>query len=132
MKKRTLFAAVASMMVFGSVYAFAASLSSVTTAKVGAATSALASCDTDGVSTSYTSAWDTTDKRYEITAVTVSAISDTCDGQTAYVSVNDSTNVSLSTGSTAIPTAVGTSVTVTLGVAVSAEAASNVHVLIAS
>ena len=132
MKKRTLIAVLAAMIVFGSVYAFAASLTSVATAKVGAGNSAVASCDTDGVSTSYTSSWDTTDKRYEITSVTVSGISDTCDGQTANVSVNDTSDVSLGVGSTAIPTNAATSVSVSLGTAVSAEAASNIHVLIAS
>jgi hypothetical protein len=132
MKKRTLIAVLAAMVVFGSVYAFAASLTSVTTAKVGAGNSAVASCDTDGVSTSYTSAWDATDKRYEISSVTVSGISDTCDGQTANVSVNDSSDDSLGTGNAAIPVGAGTSVSVSLGAAVSAEAASNIHVLIAS
>ena len=132
MKKRTLVAAIAAMTVFGSVYAFAASLTSVTTASVGADNAAVASCDTDGVNTSYTSSWDATDKRYEVTAVTVSGIADTCDGQTANVSVNDSADASLGVGSTAIPTSVATSVSVSLGTGVSAEAASNIHVLIAS
>ncbi len=130
MKKRTLIAALAAMIVFGSVYAFAASLTGVSTALVGADNSAVASCDTNGVSTSYTSSWDTTDKRYEITSVTVSGIAAPCIGQVVNVSVNDSADASLGVGSATL--ASGTSLAVSLGTAVSAEAASNIHVLIAS
>jgi len=132
MNRRTLFATLVALACFGSVYALASSLGGVTSAKVGADNVAVASCDSDGVTSAYTTAWDATDKRYEVTAVTIGGVADTCDGQTLSVSLTDSAGVQIGTGSTAIPTSVATSFSVTLGTASSAKLTENIHVLIAS
>ncbi len=132
MNKRTLIAALIALASFTGIYAMASTLGGVTSAKVGADNVAVASCDTDGVTSAYTTAWDTTDKRYEVTAVTVSGVADTCDGQTLSVSLTDSAGVQIGAGSTAIPTSVATSFAVTLTTASSAKLTENIHVLIAS
>ena len=132
MNKRTLAAAVVAVAGFGSVYAMASSLGGVTTAKVGADNVAIAACDTDGVTTAYTTAWDGTDKVYEITAVTVAGVDDACDGQTLSVSLTNSAGAQIGSGTLTIPTSVAVSHAVTLSTAPSAKSTENVHVLISS
>jgi hypothetical protein len=132
MKKRTGTAVLAALLVFGGVLAMAASLGGITSTKVGADNTALASCDTDGVSTSYTTVWDATDDRYEISTVTVSGVADACDTQTLSVSLTDSTGTQVGSGSLAIPSSVATSFGVSLTTAASAKDSTGVHVLIAS
>ncbi|MGH3006809.1 MAG: hypothetical protein ACRDOS_13120 [Gaiellaceae bacterium] len=132
MRKRTGIAALAALLVFGGVLAMAASLGGITSSTVGADNVAVAACDTNGVSTSYSTAWDATDERYEISSVTVSGVSDTCDGQTLSVSLTDSTDAQIGSGSVAIPTSAATSFDVSLSTAASAEDSAGVHVLIAS
>jgi hypothetical protein len=132
MKKRALLAILAGLIVFAGAFAMAASLGGITSAKVGADNTAVASCDTDGVATSYATAWDATDKRYEVTSVTVSNVNDACDGQTLSVSITDSTGAQIGSGTLAIPTSAATSHTVSLTTAPSAKLTEGVHVLISS
>jgi hypothetical protein len=132
MRKRTGIAVLAALLVFGGVLAMAASLGGITSTKVGADNVALASCDTDGVNTSYTTAWDGTDDRYEISTVTVAGVADACDGQTLSVSLTDSTGTQIGSGSVAIPSSAATSFNVSLTTAASAKDSTGVHVLIAS
>jgi hypothetical protein len=133
MKKRTGIAVLAALLVFGGVLAMAASLGGITSTKVGADNTALASCDTDGVSTSYSTAWDATDDRYEISTVTVSGVADACDTQTLSVSLTNTAGDQIGSGSVvAIDTDVATSFDVSLSTHASAELSTGVHVLIAS
>ena len=132
MKKRVLIALLAGFVVFAGVFAMAATLGGITSSAVGADETVVAACDSDGVSVSYTTAWDAGDDRYEITSVTVAGVSDACDGQTLSVSLTDSTGTQIGSGSMTIPTSVATSHTVTMSTAASAEATVGVHVLISS
>jgi hypothetical protein len=130
MSKRTVLAILAGLLVFASVFALAASLGGITSGNVGADNAAVASCDSDGVTTSYTTAWDATDKRYEISSTTVSGVNDACDGQTLSVSLTDSSGAQIGSGSLAIPTSAATSFSVTMAPAPSAKLTEGVHVLI--
>jgi hypothetical protein len=132
MKKRTATAVLAALLVFGGVLAMAASLGGITSTQVGADNVALASCDTDGVTTSYTTAWDGSDDRYEISTVTVGGVADACDGQTLSVSLTDTGGNQIGSGTFAIPTSVATSFNVSLTTAASAKDSTGVHVLIAA
>lgn len=130
MKRLAILAALAGIVVFGGVYAMAASLGGITTTSLGADDSAVASCDADGVSTSYTTAYDSTDKRYEVTTVTVAGIANTCDGKVMKVTLTDGTS-SLAEGTLTIPAdALVTQHDVTFSVAPSAETTTAVHVVI--
>jgi hypothetical protein len=130
MRKRTILALLASLAVFGSLYAMAASLGGITSNKVGADSAVVASCDTDGVTTSYTTSWDSTNKRYSISSVTVSGVADTCDGETLSVSLKDTSGTQLGSGSLAIPSSVATSFTVSMSPTPSAKLTEGVDVLI--
>jgi hypothetical protein len=131
-KRRTIFGALAGLIVFGAVIAMAASLGGITSGRLGADDTTIFSCDTDGIATNYASSWDATDERYEVTGVTVSGIANLCDGQTLSVSLTDTGGAQLGSGSIAIPAdGTATSVTVSLSTAASAELAVGVHVVIA-
>ena len=129
--KRTLIAVTAGLAVFASVFAMAASLGGITGSTVGADNTTVASCDTDGVTTSYATSWDATDKRYEVTTVTVAAVNDACDGKSMSVSLTDTTGAQIGTGTLAIPSSVATSHAVTMTTAPSAALTLGVHVVIA-
>jgi hypothetical protein len=132
LNKRTLIAIVAGLVVFGGVFAMAASLGGVTSNKLGADNVAVASCDTDGVSAAYNTAWSATNKRYEVTGVVVSGVNDACDGQNLSVSLTDSSGAQIGTGTLAIPTSAATSFTVSMSTAPSAKLTEGIHVLISS
>jgi hypothetical protein len=131
MRKRLILALLASLTVFGGLYAMAASLGGISSGNVGADSTVVASCDTDGVSTTYGTAWSGTDKRYNITSVTVQGVADTCDGATLSVSLTDSTGAQIGTGSLVIPTSAATSFAVTMSTPPSAQATTGVNILIA-
>jgi hypothetical protein len=123
---------VAGVTVFGAVFASAASLGGITSGNVSADNAVVASCDTDGVTTAYTTSWDGTDDRYEVTSVTVSGIANACDGRTLNLSLTDASNNQIGTGSVAIPSDVlVTSVSVSLSTAASAKDTVGVHASIA-
>lgn len=131
MQKRILVALAAGVLVFATLFGLAATLS-VGAADLAAGSSVVGSCDPDGVTTSYANAWDSTDSRYEVTSVTVNGIADACDGKTLGVSLTDSGNALLASGSVTVPTDVGTSATVgSLSPSdPAASAVTNVHVVI--
>lgn len=132
MSRRTIAGLFGGLTVFGAVFAAAASLGGITSGNVGADNAAVASCDTDGVSTSYASSWDATDKRYEVTSVTVSGIANACDGKSLSVSLTDSAGAQIGTGSVTIPTdALATNASVSLSTAASAKDTVGVHASIA-
>jgi hypothetical protein len=131
MMRRTIYALSAAVVVSGTVFAMAASLGGITSNNLGADSAAVATCDSTGVSTSYTTAYDATDGRYEVTAVTVSGIDNACDGKAISVTLTNSAGTSVGSGSTTVPADVGaTAVTVTLSAAAAADGSANVHVLI--
>ncbi len=132
MSRRMVAALLAGFTVFGAVFASAASLGGITSGNVGADNATVASCDTDGVTTSYTTSWDSADARYEVTSVTVANINDACDGKTLSVSLLDAASAQIGTGSVTIPTdALATQASVSLSTAASAKETVSVHASIA-
>ena len=131
MVKRTLLSLAAGLAVFGGVYGMASSMGVSSTGQVGAGSATVTACDSDGVTTSYATAWDTTDKRFEIASVTVSAISDSCDGLPLAVSLTDGSDVQLGSGSGTVPAAAGVFVyTLTLASPGPATTSAKIHVVI--
>lgn len=130
MKKRFIIALLLTVTVFATVFGLAATLN-VSPDTLGAGNNSVGSCDTDGVSSAYANSWDATDKRFEVTSVTVNGIADACDGNTMKVALTDSANVSLADGSVTVPTGAGTSATVSaLSANPAASSVSNIHVVI--
>lgn len=87
--KRTLIALTAGLAVTGGVLASAASLGGVDSASLGSSATVVASCDTDGVTIDYSSAYDSASGTYLVDAVTVDGIADACKGESIEVSLKD-------------------------------------------
>lgn len=129
MRKRLIIGLVAAVIVFGGVFAAAASLI-MSADQVGANNATIGVCDSDGVTTSYANAWDATDGRYEISTVTVKGVADACDGKTLKVTLTNSAGTDIGSGSLAIPTSAVVDHVVTISTPPSAKDSENIHVLI--
>lgn len=130
MRKRVIVKLLVATVVAGATFAMAATLN-LTGDGLGAGSTTVASCDADGVQTSFTTAWDATDERYEVTDVVVAGIADTCDGKAAKVTLTDGTGASLGEKTGTIAVGVATTETFTLNTALDAAAVSGTHVTIA-
>lgn len=131
MRKTIIIKLLVGATVFSVVLATAASLGTVTDGKVGAGSTTVSSCETDGVSTSYATAWDATDDRYEVTSVTVGAITaGNCTGKVVKVALLDSTDAVIGEGTSAAVGAADTTASVTMTPQASAQAVVRVHVTI--
>lgn len=130
MPRRIIIGLIAAAAVFSVTFGFAATLGGLSTSSLGAADSAVSSCDSDGVSASYSLAYDDVDKTFEVGTVSVSGIHDDCDGMTLYVTVSDADGTALVSTSAAIPTSTDTSLSLSLATAVAAASVANVHVAI--
>lgn len=116
--------------VFAGVIGSAASLGGITGTSLGADDTVVASCDTDGVSVSYTNAYDATDGRYEVGSVTVDGLAAACDGLSMKVTASGAGNASLAEGTVTVPTGAGTTATASFSSTPSAENVTGVHVVI--
>jgi hypothetical protein len=112
-RRRALIAFIVGIMVFAIVFAVAASLS-VTSSSLGAGTGTVASCDTNGVATSFDTTYDAAAVGYEVTTVHVTGIATPgCDGLTMKVTLVGAGDASLAeqTVTLATPAASPTSLT---------------------
>jgi len=125
-RKRAL-AGLAGIAFFGSVVASAASLGGLTSTDLGASDSVVASCDTDGIAVAYTTAYDATDARYEVTNVNLSGVAAACAGQDIKVTLADSTDASIGTANALSS---GATQSLTVAAAPGAEAVANISVVI--
>ena len=137
MKKMGLPAAIAGgVTVFSLVVGMAASLGGITSGKLGADDAVVAACDTNGVTTSYTTAYSSTGTAgYKVGNLTVGGIADACNGERMSVTLTGASNTSLGEQTTTVDVNSGagdTSDTVSLaGSNVSAAAVTGVHIVIA-
>jgi hypothetical protein len=121
-----LLALAAGLACFSVIGAFAATLGGVSSDELGADTSVVSACDTDGVGVDYSVVYDTTDGRYEVASVDVTGIDAACSGQTISVTLADaSTNLAAHS-----QTVAGTTETLTFATAPDAEAVTNVAIVI--
>lgn len=109
-KFRFLVGIVALLAFTGVAYAAAASLGGITTPTVGSSDAVVASCDTDGVTVAYETAYDSslgTNGAYYVTAVDLSGVNAACNGLTADVTLSDGGS-SAQSGSLALVASPGT------------------------
>ena len=94
-RNRLIIALIAGLTVFATVFAVAASLN-VTAATLGAGTGTVASCDTDGVSTSFATSYSASAAGYRVTTVSIDGIATpACDGKTMKVTLVGAADASL-------------------------------------
>ena len=86
---------IVSAAIFSVVFAVAASLD-VTAGTLGAGTSAVTSCDGNGVSTTYSTSFSASLADYQVTTVSVAGVATpACDGRTMKVTLLDDSDVAL-------------------------------------
>jgi hypothetical protein len=94
-RKRLVIAVIVGLTVFATVFAVAASLN-LTASSLGAGEATVASCDTDGVATSFDTSYSATAGGYKVTTVHVAGIATTaCDGRTMKVTLIGTADASL-------------------------------------
>lgn len=112
---------VLTVAVGGLVMASAATIGDVASDDLGAEVAVVASCDSDGVTTSFTTAYfPDVPGHYEVTDVVVGGIAPGCDGQDIFVAVTGAGGAELGSGGSVV-SGPSTSVPVT-PVAVSVDA----------
>lgn len=96
LNRRTLLALLGGVLAFALVVGMAASLGGLTSTNLGADDSVVASCDTNGVTTSYTSVYNATATAgFKVDDVTVGGINDACDGDEMTITLTGAAGVSL-------------------------------------
>lgn len=93
--KRVAFAVGAGLVAAGAIGASAASLGGITGQSLGADDAVVASCDTDGITTAYTTAYDAGTGAYNVTGVDLSGVNAACNGLDYALTLADGSNVSL-------------------------------------
>lgn len=131
-KKRLVFGLLFGVTMFGAVMGSAASLGGITADGLGAEAAVIASCDADGVTTAYTTTYNTTGTAgYKVTTVTVAGLANACDGKAIEVRLTGAGNASLQAVSKTVETDAGsTSTTLNFGSTTLAESVTGVHIVI--
>src|SRR6476646_8746686 len=124
-KKKTLFALMLALTIFGAVYGFAATLS-VGTNTLSAGNASVASCQASGSPTgTYTVAYDSTLPGYKVSTVNVTGIDAACNTKAISVTLTGASNANLAT----VPgTISGTSIALAVPGTISAAAVTGVSV----
>jgi hypothetical protein len=111
--KRLLLAVLFGTLAYTIALASAATIGTVTDAGVGAGNTVVASCDTDGVNTAYTSAYSASTPGYNVTAVSVTAINTACNGKAISVTVAKSDGSTPATGTGTVASGAANNIAVT-------------------
>jgi len=102
-QKKTLFATVLALTIFGAVYGFAATLN-VGTNQLSAGNATVASCQASGTPTgTYTVAYDSTLSSYSVSGITVTGIDTNCAGKTVSATLTGSGGTSLGSATGTAP-----------------------------
>lgn len=130
--RRILLTLLGGVLAFAVVVAAAASLGGLTSTNLGADDSVVASCDTNGVTSAYTSVYNTTSTAgFKVDDVTVGGIADTCDGDSMTITLTGAAGASLGQATQVVPTgAAFTNVVDFVAQNVLSEAVTGVHVVI--
>lgn len=129
-RKRTLFAVVLAVTIFGAVYGFAATLN-VGSSSLSAGNIAVASCQATGTPTgTYTTAYDTATAGYKVASVIVTGLDNAnCSGKAISVSLTSAAGGTV-LGTIAGVVPVSGNLTLTPGSTISAAAVTGVSVAI--
>jgi hypothetical protein len=129
-KRKTVFALVLALTIFGAVYGFAATLS-VSANTLSAGNAAVASCQQTGTPTgTYSVAYDTTSAAYKVSGVTVTGLDATnCANKTVSVTLTGTSGTAI-LGSTMTGTITASTLALTPGSTIAAASVTGVSVAI--
>ncbi len=125
MRSRVLLAGAVGIIAFSAVLTSAASLGGITATSLGADSSVVAGCDSDGVSITYSHLYNTTTDVYDIDGVDVSGVDAACNGLPYSITVSAGAVDEEITG-----TVGGTTISGTLASALAALAVDHVAIVI--
>jgi hypothetical protein len=126
-QKKTLFALLLALTIFGAVYGFAATLN-VGTNQLSAGNATVASCQASGTPTgTYSVAYDPSISGYAVSGITVTGIDAGCNGKTLSATLTGSGGASLGTASGSIS---GTTLALTPAAHLDAKSVSGISVAI--
>jgi hypothetical protein len=130
LKRKTIFAAVLAVTIFGAVYGFAATLD-VGANSLSAGNATVASCESTGTPTgTYALAYDTTLAAYKVSTITVTGLDATCAGKSVSVTLTSNTGATNLASLTGTVPAGGGSLALTPGSSIAASNVSGVSVAI--
>ena len=128
-KRKTVFALLLALTIFGAVYGFAATLN-VGTNQLSAGNATVASCQASGTPTgTYSVAYDSTLSAYKVSGVTVTGIDTNCASKTVSVTLTGAAGANLGTITGTAPVG-GGSLALTPGSSISAASVTGVAVAI--
>ena len=119
MSKRKTLAIVSAVAAFAAVSASAAGLGGLTGTSLGADTTVVASCDTDGIAVAYTTSYNVASSQYVVSAVNLTGVNAACNAKAANLTLSDISGASIGSSTVA-------SLTVTAGAATMAVLPANV------
>jgi hypothetical protein len=119
-KNRIVVALLGGILGAGLIGASAATLGGLTGGSLGADDQVVASCDTDGIVSSYTTAYNATAQTYQVTAVNFTGVNAACNGKAASVSLRTGVT-NLGTTNVGAITVAANAFTITLSAAVTAS-----------
>ncbi len=128
MKKKTLFAFVLALTIFGAVYGFAATLN-LTTNQLSAGNATVASCQATTPVASYAVAYDSTLGGYKVGTITVTSLDAACASKAISVTLTGAAGVNLNTIAGVVPVGGGVD-TLTPGATVSAALVTGISVAV--
>ena len=129
MKSRVMKVGLGALLAMGISGAAAASLGGLSGGSLGADDQVIASWDTDGISSSYTTAYDSAAQEYRVTGVNFTGVNPACNAKAASVSLrNGTTNLGTTTASSI--TVSGNAFAMTLAAPVTAESVNGLSLVI--
>jgi hypothetical protein len=128
MKKKTLFAFVLAITIFGAVYGFAATLN-LNSNQLSAGNTAVASCQTTTPVASYAVVYDSTIPGYKVGTITVTSLDAPCATKAISVTLSNASNIAINTVTGVVPAGGGT-MTLTPGATVSAALVNGLSVAV--
>jgi hypothetical protein len=127
-KKKTLFAFVLALTIFGAVYGFAATLN-LNTNQLSAGNATVASCQATTPVASYAVAYDSTLVGYKVGTITVTSLDAACASKAISVTLTGAAGVNLNTIAGVVPVGGGVT-TLTPGATVSAALVTGISVAV--
>jgi hypothetical protein len=128
--RKVVVAGVASVLVAGMAGASAASLGALGGDSLGSADNVVTACD-NNIGVEYTTAYSFANSRTEVTAVTLTDLSDDCDGLDATLTLRSVSAVLGSAVTVPVPSDAATTLTISINPGVSAEAVEGISLVIA-
>ena len=130
MKKRSVMTAlVGGLLMTGVVGASAASLGGLTGSGLGSDDQIVAACDGDGITTTYTTAYNATAQTYQVTGVNFGAVNAACNGKAASLTLRNGASA-LGTTTVASITVAVSAFSITLVAPVAASAVNGLSLVI--